>query len=92
MTYLCGSFSEFRTGASVHENRHEAERKVGHLIHHRTYRWTETWFASAGPRFLNISLQGAREMLNFRGLNLGGHLTSDSCHPKHTCDILKSLL
>lgn len=89
--YLCGSFSEFRNGAFVHENRDE--RKVGHIVHHRTYRWTEPvlcaftlsldlvcmhCFFYPGQHFLNISSHAASEMLKFRRLNLGRHLTSDS--------------
>lgn len=91
--YLCGSFSEFRNGAFVHEKRHEAEGEVGHIVHHRTYRWMEPvpcafplsvdqvcmhCFFYPGPHFLNISLLAASEMLKFRRLNLGRHLTSDS--------------
>lgn len=90
---LCASFSEFRNGAFACENRHEAERKVGHIVHHRAYRWMEPvlWafsllvdlvfkhcFFYPGPHFLNISLQAASEMLKFRRLNLGRHLTCDS--------------
>lgn len=89
----------------MHKNRHEAERKVGQMVHRRTYRWMEAvlrastlsldlvcmrCFFYPGPHFLNISLQAAGEMLKFRRLNLGSHLTSDGWSSQaHMRDILK---
>lgn len=66
--------------STLHENTREAERKVGHAVHHRTYRWMEPvlcafalsvqlvcmrCFFYSEPHFLNISLP-------VRRLNLDG--------------------